>query len=284
MICLRKGLCLLLCLSMLLGSGVAASAEEESAGNATGILDAQELTARVESIISELGLDAERLAVGFYYAGTGDTYFYHGDRWMYSASLFKVPLYMALDDEIADGKIRESGSDFTISTVDTYRDRVLINSVTGPAKWLMGYFGSYQECREEYRRYSELPDDYFPDTFAMNSYFSARFMVDVMAWLLEHADRYPKTLDSLYRSPVRQDLTTVGEHYKVAQKYGDFADEYVNVHHMAAIIDTPTPIVVVVMTSGSRKHRLFMNEVSAMLADYSLELDRQTAADKSTTE
>ena len=277
---IRNGICLLLSLTMVLSSAATACAELVKSGEATGILDEQALTERVESIIDELGLDRSRLAVGFYYSGTGDAYFYNGDSWMYSASLFKVPLYMALDDEIADGKIRESGTEFTVAKVEYYRDRILINSVTEPAKWLMGHFGSYQKCREEYRRYSELPDDYFPDSFSVNSYFSARFMVDVMAWLLEHGDKYPKILDCLYRSPVRQDLTTVAEHYKVAQKYGDYADDFVNVHHMAAIIDTPTPIAVVVMTSGSRKHRMFMNEVSSMLADYSLELDQQLASDK----
>lgn len=276
----RNGICLLLSLAMLLSSAATVCAERENGGEATGVLDAQVLTERVESIIDELGLEGKRLAVGFYYSGTGDTYFYNGDSWMYSASLFKVPLYMALDDEIAAGKIRESGTDFTVATVEYYRDRVLINSVTQPAKWLMGHFGSYQDCREEYRRYSDLPDDYFPDSFRKNSYFSARFMVDVMACLLNNGDSYPKTLDSLYRSPLRQDLATVGEHYAVAQKYGDYADEYVNVHHMAAIIDTPTPIIVVVMTENTGKHRRFMDEVSAMLADYSITLDQQLASDK----
>ena len=49
---------------------------------------------------------------------------------------------------------------------------------------------------------------------------------------------------------------------------------------MAAIIDTPTPIIVVVMTENTGNHRRFMDEVSAMLADYSITLDQQLASDK----
>lgn len=276
---LRNGICFLLCLTMLLGDA-AAFAQNENVGDATGILDAQELTERVETIISQRGLNPNRIAVGFYYSGTGDTYCYHGDSWMYSASLFKVPLYMALDDDVAAGKIPPSGAGLTAEDVDASRDRVLINSVTSTAKQLMGHFGSYEECREEYRRYSKLPEDYYPDSFWKNSNFSSRFMTDVMAWLLDHRDSYPKIFDSLYRSPLRQDLASLGETYTIAQKYGDYDDQYVAVHHMAAIIDTPTPIAVVVMTSNVAKHRPMMNAISTMLAEYSIELDQQTAAAK----
>jgi len=256
-----------------------AFAMDESLENATGILDEQELTKRVEAILTQYGIDGQQIAVGYYYSGSGDTYLYHGDSWMYSASLFKVPLYMALDDDIAAGRIRPSGAGLTAETVDSLRDRVLINSVTSTAKQLMGHFGSYEECREQYRRYSSLPDDYFPDQFWDYSFFSARFMTDVMAFLLDNSDSYPKILDSLYRSPLRQDLASVGEKYNVAQKYGDYTEQY-GVHHMAAIIDTPTPIAVVVMTSNVAKHRLMMNAIATMLAEYSIELDQQTAAAK----
>ena len=269
-------------LSVILALCVTASAfaMDESLENATGILDEQELTKRVEAILTQYGIDGQQIAVGYYYSGSGDTYVYHGDSWMYSASLFKVPLYMALDDDIAAGRIRPSGAGLTAETVDSLRDRVLINSVTSTAKQLMGHFGSAEDCREAYRRYSSLPDDYYPDIFRLSSYFSARFMTDVMASLLDHSDNYPKILDSLYRSPLREDLASVGENYQVAQKYGDYTDERVDVHHLAAIIDTPTPIAVVVMTDKLAKHRLLMNAISTMLADYSIELDQQYAADE----
>ena len=277
---IRRGICLLLSVIFALCVTASAFAMDESLENATGILDEQELTKRVEAILTQYGIDGQQIAVGYYYSGSGDTYLYHGDSWMYSASLFKVPLYMALDDDIAAGRIRPSGAGLTAETVDSLRDRVLINSVTSTAKQLMGHFGSYEECREEYRRYSSLPEDYYPDSFWKNSNFSSRFMTDVMAWLLDHRDSYPKIFDSLYRSPLRQDLASLGETYTIAQKYGDYDDQYVAVHHMAAIIDTPTPIAVVVMTSNVAKHRLMMNAIATMLAEYSIELDQQTAAAK----
>ena len=105
-------------------------------------------------------------------------------------------------------------------------------------------------------------------------------MTDVMAWLYNHCDDYAKTLDSLYRSPLREDLASVGETYTIAQKYGDYSNQNVDVHHVAALIDTPTPIVVVVMTERMPKHRSVMNAIATMLAEYSIELDQQTAAAK----
>lgn len=278
----RRVTSLLLCLTLLLCCATAAHAENQSLGDATGILDEQELTERVENILNRYSLNGERVAVGFYYSGTGDTYCYSGDTWMYSASLFKVPLYMTLYDEISDGNIRESGTRPTIARVEAYRDAVLINSITSTALNLMRHFGSYEDSRREYRRYSTLPDDYFPDHFYYSSNFTARFMIDVMAWLVDHSDDYDKVLDSLYRSPLREDLASVGESYPVAQKYGDFFNQKVNVHHVAAVIGTPTPIAVVVMTQWVpvSRHRQVMNAIATMLAEYSLELDQQLAADR----
>ena len=276
---IRRGLCLLLCMILLLTHSVAAFAEEEYPGTATGILDVRKLTEQVEEILAQYGVDRSQIAVGFYYTGTGDTYFYRGDSWIYSASLYKVPLYMALDNEAADGKILETGTFPTLSLLDADRDRVLINSVNSTAHSLMEHFGSREECRKAYRSVSTLPEDYYQPCFYLQSYFTARFMTDVMAWLYNYRDDYAKTLDSLYRSPLREDLASVGESYAIAHKYGDYNNEKVDVHHVAAIIDTPTPIVVVVMTEWMPKHRSVMNAIATMLTDYALELDEQLASD-----
>ena len=277
---IRRGICLLLCMILLFTQSAAACAEEEYPGTATGVLDARELTERVEAILAQYGVDGSQIAVGFYYTGTGDTYFYRGDSWIYSASLYKVPMYMALDNEAAAGKIRESGTFPTLSVLDACRDRVLINSVNSTAQSLMGHFGSREECRKAYRTVSTLPEDYYQTCFYRQSYFTARFMTDVMTWLYNHSEEYAKTLDSLYRSPLREDLASVGENYAIAQKYGDYNNQNVDVHNVAAIIDTPTPIVVVVMTEWMPKHRSVMNAIATMLTDYALQLDEQLAADK----
>lgn len=276
----RSGFGLLLCLTMLFRTAASAYAEEEYPGTATGILDARELTEQVEAIFAQYGVNGWQTAVGFYYSGTGDTYFYRGDSWIYSASLYKVPLYMALDNDAADGKILETGTVPTLSTLDAYRDRVLINSVNSTAHLLMDHFASREECRKAYRSVSTLPEDYYQDCFYRQSYFTARFMTDVMAWLYNHSEEYAKTLDSLYRSPLRADLASVGENYTIAQKYGDYTNQNVDVHHVAAIIDTPTPIVVVVMTEWMPKHRSVMNAIATMLTDYALQLDEQLVSDK----
>lgn len=277
---IRRGLCLLLCMILLFTYSVTACAEEEYPGTATGILDARELTDRVEEILAQYGVDGSQIAVGFYFTGTGDTYFYRGDSWIYSASLYKVPLYMALDNEAADGKILETGTFPTLSLLDADRDRVLINSVNSTAHSLMGHFDSPEDCRKAYCSVSTLPEDYYQPCFYRQSYFTARFMTDVMAWLYNHCDDYAKTLDSLYRSPLREDLASVGETYTIAQKYGDYSNQKVDVHHVAAIIDTPTPIVVVVMTEWMPKHRSVMNAIATMLTGYALELDEQLTSDK----
>ena len=69
----RNGICLLLSLTMVLSSAATACAELVKSGEATGILDEQALTERVESIIDELGLDpADRNMLTLMYEKYGD--------------------------------------------------------------------------------------------------------------------------------------------------------------------------------------------------------------------
>jgi hypothetical protein len=65
--------------------------------------------------------------------------------------------------------------------------------------------------------------------------------------------------------------------YGVAQKYGLFEQTHIGLdnHHCAAIIDTPTPIIVVVMTRNIDEFQARIADVGAYLADYSLRLDEK---------
>ena len=67
--------------------------------------------------------------------------------------------------------------------------------------------------------------------------------------------------------------------YGVAQKYGAFVEQNGNNNnHCAAIIYTPTPIIVVVMTRNVGDYQRRIGEVGAHLAEVALQLDEKKAA------
>lgn len=265
---IRRLLCCLFCLSMLLLSPSDAYAEDALTQDC-GVINGEELTRRIEEYMEANSISQWGYSVGYCYTATGDTWFYNGDAWYYSASLFKVPLMMQFAERVYEGEITQDtvfyGQDLT-----TAEERILIDSVTADALLMMQYYGTEKDCRTAYRRYSSLPDDYFSDAFYITSHFTARFMTDVMTTLYSEEERFPNIINCLKQAQRGEYFdATLGDRYEVAQKYGSY--EYL--HHAAGIIYMPNPIVVVVMTEGKGNYQEVIGDTGKLLAEYTLELD-----------
>ena len=90
--------------------GEPVSAGEPAALPATdngGIIDASELQQWMDSFVQEHNLNQNymRFSVGFWYSGTGESWYYDADQWMYSASLYKVPVSMLMAEKEAAGEL-----------------------------------------------------------------------------------------------------------------------------------------------------------------------------------
>ena len=73
----------------------------------SGIIDAAALQQWMDNFAQEHNLkqDYMRFSVGFWYSGTGDSWYYDADQWMYSASLYKVPVSMLMAEKEAAGEL-----------------------------------------------------------------------------------------------------------------------------------------------------------------------------------
>ena len=201
---------------------------------------------------------------------------------MYSASLYKVPVCMLISEQVAAG---EYGWTDTIqgSTVEYLASSALIRSNNDCGHVLVSYLGGsyFGKCSDRSIGYTELEASYFPREFTERSYYSARFMTQVMLTLCEGGEeRFPRVIEYLLQAQPEEYLNRrLKDVYPVAQKYGayDEGNGYNN-NHIAAIIYTPSPIVVVVMTRNVGDYQNRIAEVGEFLANYSLELDEKLAA------
>ena len=238
---------------------------------AEGIIDSAALNEMIEQYIEEKKLDPDKLSVGYCYTATGDTWLYNENAWYYSASMYKVPLMMILAEREHDGEIdRETKLDGL--PLGYAEECILTYSSNDYAHRMMAYIGTDRECRELYQRYSDLPvEDYDPD-FYDYSYFSARFMTDVMKTLYFENERFPNIIDCLKPaqpgSYMRRDM---GTEYEIAQKYGS----YKQFNSTAGVVYTPNPYILVVMTkdltiAGGEN---VIAELTVKFRDYTLQLD-----------
>ena len=259
------------------GDAAALPAAEDS-----GIIDANELQQWMDSFVQEHNLNQNymRFSVGFWYSGTGDSWYYDADQWMYSASLYKVPVSMLMAEKEAAGELTQD-TVVNGTTLEYLESTALIysNNDSGHSmvSWLGGTYAG--KCSDMTIKFTDLPESYFEQDFYDVSYYTARYMTQVMRTLYQGGDAaFPHVLDYLKQAQpddyYNRNAALKGS-YTIAQKFGAYEEgNGNNNNHCAAVIYTPNPIVVTVMTRNIGDYQSIIAEVGGHLADYALQLDQ----------
>ncbi|MBR0199212.1 MAG: serine hydrolase [Oscillospiraceae bacterium] len=274
---LRRMLLLLLLLLLLPRPAALAEAAEEQ----ESILDEDYLNEWAETYLRENGLDNswQDFSVGFCYTATGDCWYYNADVFMYSASLYKVPVAMLAAEKVAAGELSQEDTSMGVS-LSYLEESALIYSNNDSGHMLVHLMGGtdWGKCSDQLIRYTDLDEDYFIPDFYGSSFYTARFMTQVMRTLYEGGEeRFPHVIECLLQAQPDGYLNlSMKDRWPVAQKYGAYEEAGgPKNNHVSAIIFTPNPIVVVVMT---RNVGMFQDHIAAFggfLADYALTLDQE---------
>lgn len=261
----RSLLALMLCAVCFCSLAVSAFAAEQPQ-----LIDPEELEQITKDFIKEQGLNEERFSVGYCYTATGDTWYFNPDRWYYSASTYKVPLMMLLAELEAKGEITRDTPIKNLPLGEA-EELILTYSHNDYAHLMMSYFGTEPDCRDLYKQYSELPDDYYVPNFREYSYFTANFLTDVVKTLYYENERFPNIVESLLPAQPGQYFKRGITDYDVAQKYGALK-EY---NHTTGIVYTPNPFILTVMTEYCAAPDTTIGAYAKLMEEYTLKLDEK---------
>ncbi|MBO6041221.1 MAG: hypothetical protein J6P58_08410 [Oscillospiraceae bacterium] len=259
----KRLLALLLCLLLLCPAAAFADGETAPAAEEEdyGILDPAALQKLVDDYCARKGLTRENMSVGFCYTATGDTWYHNPDTWYYSASMYKVPVMMILAERYKAGEITDE-TRISGLTLAEANELILVYSHNDYAHAMMHYIGTDAECRTLYQNYAQLPKEYYVQDFYDYSYFTARFMTQVMQTLYYEQERFTNVLEHLL-------LAQPGQYFKagitdvpVAQKYGNFCDSMGRQWtHNTGVVYTDNPFILTIMTRN-------MGQSDAVVADF----------------
>lgn len=272
---LKRLLALLLCLLLLCPASAFAEGETAPAAEEEdfGILDPAALQQIVDGYCERKGLNRENMSVGFCYTATGDTWYWNPDVWYYSASMYKVPVMMILAERYKAGEITDE-TKISGLTLAEANELILVYSHNDYAHAMMHYIGTDAECRTLYQNYAQLPKEYYVQDFYDYSYFTARFMTQVMQTLFYEQDRFPNVVEHLL-------LAQPGQYFKagitdvpVAQKYGNFCDSMGRQFtHDTGIVYTDNPFILTIMTQNMGQSDAVVAEFCHDFEDYARTLD-----------
>ena len=234
-----------------------------------GVLNSDELKKLIEDFLDERGIAHDRFRLGYTYTGTNETWYYNGDVWSYSASVYKLPLMMMLAQKVANGELKQ---DDKVCGVDlTYAETsVLTYSNNDYAHVMIHYFDSERDYREQQVKMSDVPVEDIPERYYVSSHFSPRFVIGVLRNLYENPDQFPNIVECLKVAMPGQYLSrTLGDKYEVAQKYG----AYEQFNNIAGIVYMPHPIFIAINTTWVGNAEQVLADAGKLLADYTLTLD-----------
>ena len=127
-----------------------------------------------------------------------------------------------------------------------------------------------------YKQFSSLPDDYYDPDFIDYSYFTVRFMNDVMTTLYNDPERFPNIIDCLKRAqPVDYFHLCTDPNLVIAQKYGSY-NEW---NGTTGIIYTPNPVILTVMMENVEGAEEVIGNAAKMFVDYTLTRDDKLTSD-----
>lgn len=221
---------------------------EETGPEKWPVIDSAVLDAMIEDNLSKMKVDAKSVSVAMYYTGSGEYYYFNADNWIYSASLYKMPVCMTYSHGIKDGE-------FTANTMsrtdDSIFERILGHSdyswVTRLEKYMYGDRDCIVKMRKQDLEYAHFDEAQLPRDYFKSSKYSARFYLGIIEELYNNSDEYPKVIEYLTgATPTKYFCRNLGDKYPVAQKYG--SDN--GVVHAAGIIYTDNPILLVIMTDN----------------------------------
>ena len=164
--------------------------------------------------------------------------------------MYKVPVMMILAERYKAGEITDE-TKISGLTLAEANELILVYSHNDYAHAMMHYIGTDAECRTLYQQYAQLPAEYYVQDFYDYSYFTARFMTQVMQTLYTEQERFPNVVEHLL-------LAQPGQYFKagitdvpVAQKYGNFMDSMGRQFtHDTGIVYTDNPFILTVMTKN----------------------------------
>ena len=239
--------------------------EEESGFS---VLDEEELTAGIESIITALHRDKKTVSVALCFPATGEIYYYNADRWWYTASLFKLPLVMKISNMQMNGEIDYETVRLN-SDLDTALKKVLVYSDNSWAYGLQEkvFHDDLSVIRANDLSYStDFDAQDLPKKFYSSYLYSARFYLGILRELYAHPEEYPHVLEYMKEaSPTKYFHRILEDRYEIAQKYGSAG----HVCHAGGVIYTPDPVLLVVMNSGVEDlpGNKMIGEISAYIAE-----------------
>ena len=227
----------------------------------------------LQRLLVKYEADAEGVGIGYYNSRTGEEHYINADRYMVSASMFKVPLNMIYADKVSSGEMTMDSEIFG-APYRWYQYRTIVESDNDRSVDLMNYLGGYRAFKEYQIPY--LGNDPVEDlgwNYQIENFYNPRQFIHMLRSLLAEPERFPGILENMLQATPYSYLHQYERRYPIAQKYG-FVEQaesnrgYHTYINSCGVVFTETPFCLVIFTDNVLKAYDLMAELCMVMCDY----------------
>ncbi|MBQ3374617.1 MAG: hypothetical protein IJG40_15945 [Oscillospiraceae bacterium] len=227
----------------------------------------------LQRLLVKYEADAEGVGIGYYNNRTGEEHYINADRYMVSASMFKVPLNMIYADKVSSGEMTMDSEIFG-APYRWYQYRTIVESDNDRSVDLMNYLGGYRAFKEYQIPY--LGNDPVEDlgwNYQIENFYNPRQFIHMLRSLLAEPERFPGILENMLQATPYSYLHQYERRYPIAQKYG-FVEQaesnrgYHTYINSCGVVFTETPFCLVIFTDNVLKAYDLMAEYCMVMCDY----------------
>ena len=226
----------------------------------------------MERLLEKYDTDSDHVGIGYYFPRTGEEHYINPDKYIVSASMFKVPLNMILADRVSDGEMTMDTDIFGMP-YRWYQYRTIVHSDNERSVNLMDYMGGYSEFKRLQVPY--LGNDPAEDlgwNYQIENYYNAREFIHLLNMLYEEPERFPGIVENMLEAEPYSYFHQYERRYPIAQKYGFVGQEENWVYHTyintCGIIFTEDPFLLVVFTDNVANAYDLISECCMVMCDY----------------
>ena len=226
----------------------------------------------VYTLLDKYGADEDHVGIGYYNTRTGEEKYISPDKYIVSASMFKVPLNMIIADRVSSGEM-SMDTEIWGAPYSYYQNRTIVYSDNERSVDLFNYLGGYSQFKQLQIPYlGNNPEEDIGWNYQIDNYYNAREFIHMLRMLYESPERFPGILENMLEATPYSYFKQYEKRYPIAEKYGFVEQNEATGHHTyintCGVVFTDDPFCIVVFTDNVPMAYDLISEYAMAMCDY----------------
>ncbi len=214
----------------------------------------------------------DSVGIAYYNTVTGEEHFVNGDRYRFSASVFKLPLNMYFGEQVALGNMSmdDKIGGLPYSVLQLHSLEYSNNQLSELLQMTFGGWENYKAAIAHLIADDPSEIDEKETAALWYTKYTPRQILHALKLLYNDPDHYPDVLEHLKNAQQDNFFALYERRFKIAHKYGFFIDEEKGLATIndCGVIYTDDPILLVLFTDHTTNALDFMGKFSTLMCDW----------------